>query len=98
MLIATKTVHEVNHSELDRAVSEFFGAPYSVVLAEELDNDSSATAEVVGSELSDYKADQVKQWKKSGMEGHSPRLSVVLDFMVRSGAIPAGSYLINVSW
>lgn len=98
MEITTKTVHEVQYGEMESAVAEHFGAPYSVMVAEEADNGSVVSAHADGADLNNYDADKIKQWQESGLEGHSPRARVVLSAMAKAGVIPVGEYLIDITY
>lgn len=98
MKFTTKTVHAVGFRELEQAVEEFHGVPYSVVLAENAGNDSDHTATLDGSELYPWDEHDLSRWKNGGQDNYSPRLHVVMEPMVKAGVIPAGEWLINVSW
>lgn len=99
MKITTGMIHQVDHPEFDRAVSKFYGTPYSVALAHESSNDSTvSTVGLDGGDLDEYDADEIKQWQESGMEGHSPRAGVVLPRTIKAGEVPAGKYVIHICW
>lgn len=99
MKIKTKIVHEVAERDFNEAVSEFYGGlPYSACLAVEGDNGDSHSVTADGGTLDEWDAGKLKKWRDSGMEGFSPRPGVVLPEMIRAGAVPAGQYLIDLSW
>lgn len=61
-------------------------------------NPRSAISAYVDGDVDSWDADKLKQWQESGMEGNSPPARVVLNRMAQDGAIPKGSYLIEVCW
>lgn len=99
MKIRTKIVHEVDERDFNEAVSEFYdGIPYSACLAVEGDNGDSHSVTADGGELDGYDASKLKRWRETGREGYSPEPRVVLPEMIRAGVVPAGQYLIDISW
>lgn len=98
MQFVDKTVHAVMRSELERAVSEFHGAPYSLDAPGGRSLSEIILVQADASALEEFEADGLRQWQESGMEGHSPRLSTVLTSMVRAEAIPPGWYLVDTAW
>lgn len=98
MQFTEKMIREVDYGELERAVSFFHGTPYSVEIAVEGKNDTQHAVTVDGGPLGDWDADKLKKWQESGKEGYSPAPRVVLAPMVQAGVIPAGEYLIDLSY
>lgn len=98
MNFTTKIIHQVSENDLSEAVSRFYGQPYSAMLALEAGNGESYEVTVTADDLDQWDADKLKAWEESGMEGHSPEPAVVMSRMVRDGLIPAGEYIISVSW
>ena len=99
MKIRTRVIHEVDERDFNKAVSEFYdGIPYSACLAVEGNNGDTHSVTADGGGLDEYDAGKLDTWRHSRMEGHSPKPGVVLPEMIRAGVVPAGQYLIDISW
>lgn len=89
MKIVTKTIHEVNHYDLDEAVSAEFGIKYESVPYEEWGRDESHSFNVKPEPLDDYHQGQLNSGKYHYL------LGVLLNEMCHRGRIAAGEYLIT---
>lgn len=98
MRYTTETLHCVGYRDLELAVSEFYGLPYSVVCALEATNDTQYRVRVNRGVLREWGRDSLEEWKNSGMGGDSPHPAIVMKEMVNAGKIPAGDYLISIRW
>jgi hypothetical protein len=93
----TKTVHEVRHSELERFVGRVYGQDWSFVAAEEASNDTQHTFQVNGQVTSDD-MDAVGGWQLDAYPSYCPSAQMILDDLCSRLMIPAGEYLVKVSW
>lgn len=98
MKYTTETLHCVGYRDLELAISEFYGLPYSVICALEASNDTEHRVRVSGGDLGTWDEDDLKKWQESEAEGDSPHPATVMKGMVNAGLIPAGTYLIDVCW
>lgn len=113
-IFKTKTYIEVWHVELDKFVEEVYGRSWSYIRSEECNNDSYYTHEVLEEGLDFYSDEEVEEqltkwlsaevpnyrdWDAcSEFESLFPGAPVILWDLHRKGLIPAGDYLIHVSW
>lgn len=98
MKYITETLHCVDYRDLEEAVSEFHGLPYSVVCALEASNYTDHRVRVSRGVLREWGRDSLEEWKDSGMGGDSPHPAIVMKEMVNAGKIPAGDYVISIRW
>lgn len=99
MKIATQAFHVVDSDDFGDAVSEFFGVDdYNFAANEEVSDGNSRTYTVKEDYILDkYWEDQFFGWK-NGSQYYAPGPVILLGLMCAEGAIPAGEYLIKVSW
>lgn len=90
--IDTKTTHHINYSDLERFVSETYGLKdYSFVDVQECDNDTSHEFSVP----SKYADPQRVEGVRAGTVRSNWDL---LELLHKDGHIPAGNYVVRVSW
>lgn len=96
------TVVELDYDELDKKVTKFLKekgvkwqehrTKYECLSEEEWGNDQSHAFAVDGKNVDKYN-------KKEILAGNfSFQLPTILDWMVKDGALPAGTYKIDVCW
>ncbi len=92
--LTTRTYHEVGHLDLERFIREATGQPFDVVDDLECGNDTSHTFHNVVGKVDDERN------LKSFLEGRRAAFftSDLLNYLVREGYLPAGHYIIGVSW
>ncbi len=96
--MTTREYIEVNYGDLDEFLTERFSFDprYEFVAAEEMSNDSEKSI-TVEPELDKYDKEEMreiletKKWKCC-------QTSTLLCYLCEKGEIPAGDYLISVSW
>ena len=94
---------EVDYSEVDRFVNEYYNMPknkygaYEWEIAADLEspNDVSHTFDIDGI-LDKYDEKRLSNFLKGDIEGFIAR--VLMNDLARKGLIPKGEYLIKVSW
>ncbi len=93
-----KTYIEVDYGNLDEFLTERFGLneEYEFVAAEEVGNDSSTTLNVEP-KLDKYAKEDVEEVLKT-KKWKCYRTRALLCYLCEKGEIPAGKYLISVSW
>lgn len=88
---------EVNYNDLENAIEDTFGHRYEIPLFEEKSNDTSITCTVSDKrELDVYDVRAIDALKSGKPESFS--LREILAYMHQIGIIPAGNYLIKISW
>jgi len=97
--INTKTVNEVDYNDVDQAITEFLkskgfdpGRQYDCVCEEEWQNDMKKEWKIEPRLPETYDLKRYAECK------FSYRTRSILDWMCADGLIPAGNYLIDVSW
>lgn len=107
----TKTIHVVADNDFDNFVNAYFGFqpaapyagtsyeqyPYSFIAVQECANDTSHEFFVHEHYHTDADEDDVIAWSLNPTRQFI-RNSQILDYLCHKGAIPAGTYLITVSW
>ena len=99
LTINTKTVNEVDYDDVDQAIAEFLkskgfdlGRRYECVCEEEWQNDMKKEWQIEPNLPKDY------DLKRFAENNFGFRTRTILDWMCADGLIPAGNYLIDVSW
>lgn len=93
----TKTYIEVNYGDLDNFINACFpGVMFECACIEEWSNDTKHSINVDG-KLHGIDADDYAEFKAT-LGTKQWRLRSYLNGMCADGLIPAGTYLINVSW
>lgn len=90
---------EVDMYELENLIRKEYNKPlYSIVASEELKNYTKQTYDIyLGEEIDEYELEQIEKFKSgSGMEQHIT--FALMQDMVNRKVIPAGEYLVDVSW
>jgi hypothetical protein len=101
MKFTTKVIHKVNYNDFDKAINEFLeqkgGKPYEfeIVAHHKLGNDMSKTFSVGlydQTKIDDYDKAEIL---KGDLDY---RGDDILEWMHEEGLIPAGEYLVKISW
>ena len=87
-----KTVFEVNYGDLDKAISEEFGIEFEIVAHHELMNDVAWTCTVRPEPMEEYYRGRLEGGNFIWMGG------ILLNEMCHRGKIPAGKYVVEISW
>lgn len=101
MKIETKTTHNVNHNNFDRAVQEFLkskGAKrtdFEIASDHEMGNDTCASFTVGEHDWSKIDEEQ-KQEILNGKLYYCG--GDILQWMHEEGLVPAGEYIVKISW
>lgn len=101
MKITTKTIHSVNYNDFDEAISEFLkekGATetsFEIVAYEELGNDSAQTFDIGKYDWA-VPNEEDKAEILNGTLHY--RTGDILEWMCAEGKIPAGDYVVEISW
>ncbi|MEU5900400.1 hypothetical protein [Streptomyces venezuelae] len=111
--MTTKTVHKVDYGDLECFIQQHYGRSISLISHLEAKNGSSHTVEATAT-YTDYSqpyegvprpllegldpavAELVHGWTQGQAE--EPGLDELMHDLVCKGAIPAGEYVIDVSW
>ncbi len=92
-----KTVIEVEDSEVEQVIKEFYGHEYETVPMEEWSNDSTHSFNVSKKEkLGKSDAATIRALKKGKPEKFS--LYIIMQDLVNKRVIPPGEYNIEVCW
>lgn len=98
--LGTKTsCIEVDMYELENLIREEYNNPlYSIVAAEELKNYTKQTYDIdFGEEIDEYELEEIEKFKSgNGIQQHIT--FALMQDMVNRKVIPAGEYLVDVSW
>lgn len=101
MKFKTKVIHEVNYNDFDAAINEFLeqkgGEPYEfeIVAHHELGNDMSKTFSAGLYDWSKPSNDDKQEILNGDL---NYRGGDILEWMHEDGLIPAGEYLVKISW
>ena len=101
MKFTTKVIHEVNYNDFDNAINEFLeqkgGKPYEfeIVTHHELWNGMSTTFSVGLYDLTKPNDNHKKMILNDYLEYQG---GDILEWMHEEGLIPAGEYLVKISW
>ena len=100
MKMQTVTVHKVTDSDFEQEVKDFFGVEdYSFQAAEEAGNDTVHEFDVsLLADESDWNRNQVEMWLESPRHYLPPSARLLLNRLARAERIPAGKYLISISY
>mgnify|MGYP001582433787 CR=1 FL=1 len=92
MKIKTEVTHKVDYQELEKTIQEVYGWEFSVVADWEGKNDSQIEMHI------DTKTDRgrLNEWIKTGKGDYMTR--IIMCDLCANGFIPAGSYVIRISW
>ena len=97
MEIKTITINTLDYYELDQAVKRIYGHEWSFVSDWEAVNEACYRFNGIdGLPLHPYDQDKLEEFKTDGSGLYLTRS--LLDDLVSRGEIPAGDYLIVVSW
>ena len=97
MEIKTITINALDYYELDQVVARVYGHEWSFVADWEANNEACYLYEGIdGSSLHPYDQDKLEEFKADGSGIYLTRS--LLNDLVTRGEIPAGDYLIVVSW
>ncbi|MFD3422103.1 hypothetical protein [Streptomyces decoyicus] len=95
--VTPTTYLRVEHKELERFIRQHLGRPYDTARALDADSGASCTLTVTADgDDDDLPAKMIGAWLDGDDE--QPDLDYLLDHLARSGAIPAGNYLITMYW
>lgn len=86
------TVQQMEYRELESLVKEHYGFDYEFPYTEEMSNDTAATYNGINGEIDDYYQRKVD----SGNLVFAGRY--FLNRLCKDGYIPAGNYVVEVSW
>ena len=95
--MTTEVANYVDYFDLEKFVKERYGHVIDIVAMEECSNDSSFTYYVEDGPVDEYIFQESAAWIMDGRfwpygTGH------ILNQLCTDGYIPAGNYIINVSW
>lgn len=96
--MTTESVHKVEWHVLEDFIIEVYGVTgYSFQADQEAGNDTVHEFSVSDNPLDEYSLDRLTEWigKNAGM---SFMTDVILNDMCYLGFIPAGTYLVNISY
>ena len=97
MEIKTITINALNYYELDQAVSRIYGHEWNFVADWEANDEACYRFNGIdGTPLHPYDQDKLEEFKTDGSGLYLTRS--LLNDLVTRGEIPAGDYLIIVSW
>lgn len=93
----TETIIRVQYYDLDSFIQEVTGQKdYECVAGEEWGNDSEHRFNIDG-KLSEFDKPEWDKFK-AGNGKHNYMMQTILDGLCADGHIPAGTYLVSVSW
>lgn len=98
-LFEEKTYKEIDYSDLDDFISNYYGHPnkFECVCSEEWGNYQSHTIRVEKKKLSDYDQSYIDFFKKFG-KYKTYSLRAMLTDMCNNGVFPEGEYLVKIFW
>jgi hypothetical protein len=92
----TKTINEIDYRDLDTFIQKEYGwKEYEFVAVEECSNDSYHSFDVDGN-LDTCDLSSIDKWKNGGFVHYSNH--TIMNMLCRDGHIPAGNYIVSVSW
>jgi putative NADH-flavin reductase len=91
----TKVIHEVDVFDLEAFVKEVYGINVEIVAMQEASNDSSLSFSVE-SAIEDYFLDTLDEIMSTGYSCFGT--GTLLNKLCLDGHIPAGEYLVKISW
>ncbi len=92
----TKVSNYVEYYDLEKFVKERYGHKIEIVAMEEASNDTSLVFFVDGVISSGY-SDKIEHWLETGEFFHFGT-NIILQKLCYDSYIPAGEYVIEVSW
>lgn len=99
MKITTKTVHYVDHSDLQKAIEEHFGIQeYNIPCDAECGNNAALEVTVSGLPFDQYQQNSLDEWLTSGGQKQMWGPGIMMQKMAIDGVIPTGEYIISVCW
>lgn len=96
MKIETKMVHYVEYRDLEEFVVLEYGRELEFVADQECGNDTSQEFWVTAEPLPLWDGELIEQWRTGGDPGWVT--GAVLNDLCVKGKIPAGEYIVRVSW
>lgn len=93
--LTTVTINKIDYGEFERVVKDFYGKDFSVVAAEEWNNDSIHNFIVTGL-LSAHDEKDLAEFKARGWKMYVT--DVLVNDLCRVGLLPKGQLVIEVSW
>lgn len=96
MQVTTKVTHYVDYYDLEKAVTEFYKLPKRFDILES-PNDTDYAIEVKAEPLDEFEVEDLAEMKESSSIA-CYQMYLPLQDMCLAGAIPAGSYVVRVSW
>lgn len=90
---------EMDYHELDGLITSTYGlkVPYEMVAYEELNNDTSWTADLKKEPVDEWHEADMKAFKATGKIGNW-RTRWIMQDMVNNDVLPEGNYVVEVSW
>lgn len=102
MKFTTETIHQVEYRDLEQAIEERYGFPYSFVADVECSNDVSLEFTIFKDEYSpDYIKEiqeDIAEWKETQGNKQCWGPECFLFDMMNEGIIPEGKYIVRVYW
>jgi hypothetical protein len=95
--MTTQTVTTVDYNDLETFIHDVTGQKYEIVPSEEWENDSQHRKHVDG-KLMDHDKKDWESFKKGKASTKCFILQSILDGLCAEGFLPAGDYLVTVSW
>lgn len=92
----TKTVINVNYSDLNKFITEVYGKDFEFAVDVESSNDVSHSYTVKKEELTEWNRKHIDNFIATGRYGYITR-SLLID-MANKGLIEEGDYIVDVSW
>lgn len=93
----TVTVHEVNYADLDDFISFHYGVAFETPCDQEMSNDSDKVLTISKEKLDKW---DMGCFDKAKIDGCFPggSLRPIMTDLCNRGLLPAGKYVIRVSW
>lgn len=92
---SSKITHHVDYRDLEEYIKEVFGFDYEIAAAEECGNDTALHFNIDG-EVDEYDAKDLEKLKSGEWVPYRTRM--LLNVMAKNLTIPAGDYIVKVSW
>lgn len=90
------TTHRMDYDDFDKLVKSTYGKDFEVVADQECGNDESLSFTGVRGEMDEYDLEDLQKFQNTGR--YCFLGSRIMEDLVRQGILPAGDWLIDVSW
>lgn len=100
MKFSKETYYTCNYGDLEQLIIDTYGLKnFSIPASMESNNDSDIDlGNITDKELDSYDIEAFNTWLTSKEEVLMWRVDLIMNDLVRKGLLPAGNWLVSVSW